>query len=174
MLEILDTFSITEKIITGLGVTGGISLICWCRKIIASWLKRRINRTRHLLRPHQSFPRHTLQFARLVRQQRQLILRNKRLHAEIAQLNLQFSQKNKQTGDDQLAVLLFAAKQQAFTAAQVAHSIKWNPQFTELIISQCLQAQTIRAAYNYLRPTLYSLTNHGRAFLLEQGLLPRR
>lgn len=161
------------NIIEGISVTVGsaivLALIYRFRRIIASWLKRRFNRLCRFMKISQCFPRHTLEFCNLIRQNRKLLQVNRILQAEINKTQLQATQKEKQLGEAQEKLLIFALNHARWSQSEAAKSLKWNPEFVELIVEQarrdCLIA---RSSLNYY---VCYITNEGRRFLFDRGLL---
>lgn len=168
----IDMVSVAENTLIGIGITVGTSLIYRFRKRLAACGRRWWNRTRRNIQPSRCFPRHALQFARLVRQQSQLLRSCRRLRIELHQLHLQMAEKDKQLAEPQTQLLLYALSHERWNAYAIAKEFEWNVDFAGFIIGECLDAGTVcsvqESGYAYL-----CITHVGRKRLHELGLLPK-
>lgn len=163
------------NIIEGISITVGstivLALIYRFRRIIAAWLKRRFNRLCRFMKISQCFPRHTLEFRNLISQNRKLLQVNRILQAEINKVQLQTTQKEKQLGDAQEKLLLFALNHEPWSKSEAAQSLNWNTEFTDIVIHLARKSQCISGSFDSYGVYKYSITTEGRRFLFDRGLL---
>ncbi len=166
--------NIIEGICITVGSTVALTLLYRFRKIIAAWLKRRFNRLRRFMKISQCFPRHTLEFRNLIRQNRKLLQVNRILQAEINKTQLQATQKEKQLGEAQEKLLLFALNHEPWSKSEVAQSLNWNTEFTDIVIAKAVKSDLISGGYNPAGIYRWRITTSGRRFLFDRGLLSER
>lgn len=169
------------NIIEGISVTVGsavvLTLIYRFRKIIAAWLKRRFNRIVRSMKISQCFPRHTLEFRRLIRQNRQLTSINDRLRVKLGKLDLQGTQREEQLREAQQNLLIFALDRGEWELADATIKLRWALEFTQLVAGSCLEEEFLRrdVRINYARNEkrdTYIITHKGRKFLFDRGVFP--
>ena len=163
--------NIIEGICITVGSTVALTLLYRFRKIIAAWLKRRFNRLRRFMKVSQCFPRHTLEFRNLIRQNRKLLQVNRILQAEVNKTQLQATQKEKQLGKAQEKLLLFALNHERWSKSEAAEGLNWNMEFTDIIIDETIKSELIVQTYSSRLPIVYVITTNGRRFLFDRGLL---
>lgn len=163
------------NIIEGISITVGsaivLALIYRFRSIIAAWLKRRFNRLRRFMKISQCFPRHTLEFRNLIRQNRKLLQVNRILQTKINKTQLQATQKEKQLGEAQEKLLLFALNHERWSQSEAAEGLNWNMEFTDIIIAESIKSELIVQTYSSRLTLIYIITTNGRRFLFDRGLL---
>lgn len=163
------------NIIEGISITVGsaivLALIYRFRSIIAAWLKRRFNRLRRFMKISQCFPRHTLEFRNLIRQNRKLLQVNRILQTKINKTQLQATQKEKQLGEAQEKLLLFALNHERWSQSEAAEGLNWNMEFTDIIIAESIKSELIFQTYSSRLTLIYIITTNGRRFLFDRGLL---
>ena len=169
-LRRLDWGNIAEGVFIMVLGTVALALIYRFRRIIAAWMKRRFNRLCRFMKVSQCFPRHTLEFSNLIRQNRKLSLVNKILQAEVNKTQLQATEKEKQLGEAQEKLLLFALNHEPWREWDAAKCLKWNSEFTD-IISQTHKSGLISGGHNSAGIYRWRITTSGRRFLFDRGLL---
>ena len=167
----LDWGNIVEGVFIMVLGTVSLALIYRFRSIIAAWLKRRFNRLRRFMKISQCFPRHTLEFRNLIRQNRKLFQVNRIFQAEINKVQLQTTEKEKQLGDAQEKLLLFALNHEPWSKSEAAQSLNWNTEFTDIVIAKAVKTDLISQTYSSRLTRIYFITTSGRRFLFDRGLL---
>ena len=167
----INWINIIEGIFITVASTVVLALIYRFRKIIAAWLKRKFNRLRRFMKISQCFPRHTLEFCNLIRQNRKLLQVNRILQAEINKTQLQATQKEKQLAEAQEKLLLFALNHERWRQSEAAQGLKWNMEFTDIVIVKAVKSGLISGGYTPAGIYHWSITTSGRRFLFDRGLL---
>lgn len=170
----LDWVNIAEGVFIMVLGTVSLALIYQFRSIIASWLKRMFNRLCRLMKISQCFPRHTLEFRRLIRQNRQLTSINTRLHVKLGKLDLQRTQREEQLREAQEKLLIFAAELQEWSWEDVSMEFQWSLAFTQLVVDACMRDNMVEGSSWFdgiENRNSFSITHKGRRYLFDRGLL---
>lgn len=154
--------------------TVSLALIYRFRKIIAAWLKRRFNRLCRFMKISQCFPRHTLEFRRLIRQNSQFARANNRLRVELGKIDLQGIQRNKQLREAQEKLLVFAAEFQEWSWEDVSIEFQWSLAFAQFVVDSCRRDNMVEGSSWFdgiENRNSFSITHKGRSYLFHKGLL---
>lgn len=172
----ISWINIIEGISITVGSTIALALIYRFRKIIAAWLKRRFNRLCRFMKISQCFPRHTLEFRRLIRQNRQLTSINDGLRVKLGKLDLQGTQREEQLREAQEKLLIFALDRGEWELADATIKLRWMFEFTQLVAGACLEASLLSRRFivraGSKNREAYAITHQGRKFLFDRGTFP--
>lgn len=163
--------NIIEGICIAVGSTVVLALIYRFRRIIVVWLKRRFNRMRRFMKISQSFPRHTLEFCNLIRENRKLSEVNRSMQAEINKTRIQATEKENQLEEAQEKLLIFATYNEWWSTTEASDCLKWNSEFANLVVHETRMAGLISGSSDPYGIYRCHITMDGRRFLFDRGLL---